>query len=101
MKSLRDLAHGKPCYLRLYPYCNGDNSTTVLAHIRRGSVAGVGQKPCDIAAMPMCSACHDVYDGRVPTTIQRVILDAEALRGLVQWLDWLDKREYIIAVVAA
>jgi len=87
---LRQLARGKQCYLRIPPYCNGNSDTVVLAHIRRGGIAGVGQKPCDLAAMPMCSGCHDLYDGRVQTPLQRVLIDAEALRGLVQWLSYVD-----------
>jgi hypothetical protein len=85
-RDLRKMARGQECYLRMYPYCNGNPETVVLAHIRRGNIAGMGQKPCDLAAMPMCSGCHDLYDGRVQTPLQRVLIDAEALRGLVQWL---------------
>lgn len=87
--NLREKARGQDCYLRLYPYCNGNTDTVVLAHIRRGNIAGVGQKPVDEAAMPMCSACHDVFDGRMQVPLQRTIIDAEALRGLVQWISYL------------
>ncbi len=87
--NLREKARGQECFLRLYPYCNGDSETVVLAHIRRGNIAGMGQKPVDQAAMPMCSSCHDVFDGRVQTPVQRAVIDAEALRGLVQWLAYL------------
>jgi hypothetical protein len=85
-RDLRKMARGQECFLRLYPYCNGNPETVVLAHIRRGNIAGMGQKPCDLAAMPMCDQCHSVYDGRLQTPLQRVLIDAEALRGLVQWL---------------
>jgi hypothetical protein len=87
--NLREKARGQECYLRLYPYCNGNTETVVLAHIRRGNIAGVGQKPVDEAAMPMCSSCHDVFDGRMQVPLQRTIIDAEALRGLVQWISYL------------
>jgi hypothetical protein len=90
-RDLRKMARGQECYLRMYPYCNGNPETVVLAHIRRGNIAGMGQKPCDLAAMPMCSGCHDLYDGRVQTPLQRVLIDAEALRGLVQWLSKIDQ----------
>lgn len=90
-RDLRALARGQQCYLRLYPHCNGDSETVVLAHIRRGNIAGMGQKPVDEAAMPMCSSCHDVFDGRTQTQIQRTIIDAEALRGLVQWIAYLQR----------
>jgi hypothetical protein len=88
--NLREKARGQECYLRSPPSCNGNPETVVLAHIRRGNIAGMGQKPCDLAAMPMCSGCHDLYDGRVQTPLQRVLIDAEALRGLVQWLSKLE-----------
>jgi len=38
----------------------------------------------------MCSGCHDLYDGRMQSLLQRVVIDAEALRGLVQWLSYVD-----------
>lgn len=85
-RDLRKMARGQDCYLRLPGHCNGNTETVVLAHIRRGGIAGMGQKPCDHAAMPMCSSCHDVFDGRAQSPLQRTIIDAEALRGLVQWL---------------
>ncbi len=49
----------------MHGVCNWDPSTTVLAHLRRGGVAGVGQKPPDLCAVLACSACHDWIDGRV------------------------------------
>jgi len=88
-RDLRKLARGQQCYLRLPGHCNGNPDTVVLAHIRRGGIAGVGQKPVDEAAMPMCEGCHSVFDGRVPTSLQRTVIDAEALRGLVQWIAYL------------
>ena len=56
-------ARGKECTLRL-GCCNHDPATTVLAHIRMFSMAGLGQKPPDFAAVFACSACHDAIDGR-------------------------------------
>jgi hypothetical protein len=43
------------------PCCNGDTSTTVLAH---SNGAGMGMKSDDFEAADMCSSCHDAYDGR-------------------------------------
>jgi hypothetical protein len=99
-RNLRTLAAGKPCALRLPGICNHDEASTVLAHIRRGHTAGGGMKPADINAVPLCSACHDAFDGRKPSTYTRTELDAEMLRAHVQWLDYL-AREEIIVVVAA
>jgi hypothetical protein len=95
-RSLRTIAAGRECYLRLPGICNYDPTSTVLAHSRRGNTAGGGQKPADINAVPLCSACHDAYDGRTRTSYSRVQLDAEMLRAHVVWLDWLAKEEIIL-----
>lgn len=81
-------ARGQPCYLRL-PGCSHDPEQTVLAHIRRGNTAGVGRKPIDLCGIPMDDHCHAIYDGRVKSEYSRAELDADALRGLCQWLTHL------------
>lgn len=83
--NLRYYVQGRHCYLRL-PGCTHDPATTVLAHLRRGNVAGGGQKPPDICALPLDSYCHDVVDGRIKTSMTRQEIDAELLRAYVQWL---------------
>jgi hypothetical protein len=88
MSSLRELARGQRCYLRL-PTCNYDPNTTVLAHLRIGNVAGVGQKPPDICGVPACSSCHDVLDGRTQTGLAKTEIQAETHRAHVQWLAFL------------
>lgn len=77
---LRKLAKGKPCQLRLMGICNFDETTTVLAHVRRGGVAGVGQKPPDICGIWSCSACHDAMDGRLGP--MQTPSDTDVLEGL-------------------
>lgn len=99
-RDLRGLAEGKPCYLRLYPFCTHNAEQTVLAHIRRGNTAGGGMKPADINGVPACARCHAVYDGETQKIYTRNELDANMLRAHCQWLDWLWKNEYVIAVVA-
>lgn len=94
-RNLRTIARGQPCFLRL-PGCSHDTEQTVLCHIRRGNVAGVGQKPCDVAAFPACARCHGIFDGRYRAGYSRAELDAEALRALVQWLAVCWQNEYII-----
>jgi hypothetical protein len=63
--NLREWARGQPCQVRLIG-CDGGVATTVLAHLRRASTAGVGQKPPDLCAVIACAYCHDVIDGRIP-----------------------------------
>lgn len=61
---LRSNAIGQQCTVRL-PGCNNNPETVVGAHVRRANIAGMGQKPCDLAMVYACSHCHDVIDGRV------------------------------------
>ena len=63
MSKLRKSARGMPCTLQL-ECCNHNCETTVLAHIRLGFNAGIGQKPPDHHALFACSDCHDAIDGR-------------------------------------
>ena len=82
--NLRKLAQGMPCQLRIPGVCNFNPETTVLAHIRRGGVAGMGQKPPDLCGIHACSACHDAIDGRTPHT--KSDLEAYVLEGLCRTL---------------
>ena len=97
--SIREAARGRRCYLRLPGVCNGNPDTTVLAHIRANGTAGGGLKPPDTCALPACSACHDVFDRRVPSNFDREFLLAEASRGQRQWLKDLDLEGYRLVKV--
>lgn len=81
---LRNAARGKPCQLRIPLVCNGDPETVVLAHVRRGGVAGIGQKPNDLIAIHACDACHSAMDRR--TGIDAVP-DSYILEALCRTLD--------------
>ena len=50
--------------MQLYGICNGDPSTTVLAHSHEPGDRHGSQKADDWCAAYMCSSCHDVYDMR-------------------------------------
>ena len=86
--NLRKAAEGRDCTVRLPGICNWNPETTVLAHIRRGHTAGVGQKPIDLIAVLACSACHDCIDGRrkseVGDELDGYVLDAMC-RTLALW----------------
>jgi hypothetical protein len=56
-EKLRKFAEGQPCQMQ-GPWCNGDNETTVLCHVRRRAGAGANQKPHDFQAYHGCSGCH-------------------------------------------
>jgi len=73
-KALRDFARGQPCQMQ-GPWCNGDNATTVLCHVRRRADAGANQKPHDFWAYHGCSECHAhedaATDGDLMAAIRR------------------------------
>ena len=78
-KKIRDSARGEDCSLRL-DECNGNNETTVLAHIGRDR--GMAIKCGDHFAVYACSSCHDVIDGRVISLLTGDEIETEKLRAL-------------------
>lgn len=96
-KSIERLCHGQRCYLGFPGVCSGDPAKVVPCHLRRGNVAGMGQKPPPVCCLPGCFECHAALDGRAPCEWSRDEMDAMALRGLVQWLAYLWHEELIIA----
>ena len=89
MIDLRKFAKGKECQVRAIGICNFDPETTVLAHIRRRGVAGVGQKPHDLIAVHACSNCHDAMDGRAG--IMNEISDTDLLDAVCGTLEVVGK----------
>lgn len=74
------------------PYCNGNPETTVLAHVRRGNLAGMGQKPPDLVGVWSCSSCHDVIDGRqLVAGLTRLEIDQAILLALCRTLAEVSK----------
>lgn len=93
MSKLRNAARGQPCHLRLPGVCCGDSETTVLAHLRRGGLGGVGMKPPDCAGVFACRTCHDALDGRAKVDeALRVVLDRYVLDGHLRTLDYFWSR---------
>lgn len=92
MPTLREFAKGKPCYVRA-PECRRTFDHTVLCHIRRGGVAGGGQKPVDLIALPGCDICNAIMDGDHKSEWTRTEIDAAILKGYVQWIDFLVRHE--------
>ena len=63
MSRLTESAQGEEYCLRLYPYCNCNTETTVLAHINCID-KGTSKKSPDWWAVYACSTCHDIIDGK-------------------------------------
>lgn len=81
-KKLRDFARGQECALRLFPYCNWDPATTVLAHLPHFD-HGMAKKGPDEWAVHACHACHDLIDGRRKVSdISPLELERAKLRAL-------------------
>lgn len=106
MSDLRKAAKGRDCLVRLPGICNHNPETTVLAHIRRGGIAGTGYKGAgDLVAVLACSACHDAIDGRSgePAFVKTLggygqgIMDSYILDALCRTLD-LWTKEGLISV---
>ena len=93
-KTLRDFARGKPCMVRIAGVCNHDPETTVLAHIRRGGVAGMGQKPPDVCGVWACSSCHDAIDRRAHG-LGVLEIDSYLIDALCRQLAFYDKHEVL------
>ena len=76
-KALLETARGQLCTMR-GPTCNYDPATTVWAHSRRLSHGkGIGKKANDCFGAHLCSACHDLYDGRTKANeYSRAYVDA-------------------------
>ena len=87
MTDLRAAAKGRDCQCRFPGICNHNPETVVLAHIRRGGVAGTGYKPrSDLVGVLACSACHDELDGRT-RHIERSVLDGYLIDAWARTID--------------
>ncbi len=96
MTKLRKSARNQPCHLRIPGVCNGNPETTVLCHIRRGHVAGMGQKPPDVCGVFGCSDCHDLIDGRQNIMfLTEAEIDGLILEGHMRTLAWWDRNGYL------
>ncbi|KZN64039.1 hypothetical protein N473_15720 [Pseudoalteromonas luteoviolacea CPMOR-1] len=81
--AIRESAKGKECQVRLPGICNHDSSTVVLAHVGGGS--GIAQKCDDIHSTYICSACHDVIDGRAgPVLLSEVTIRLYTLEAMIR-----------------
>jgi len=93
--NLRKEACGRDCMIRLPGICNHDPDTTVLAHVRLSGVSGMGMKSPDLLGAWACSACHDVVDRRVKTTIDIGEIRLAHLEGMVRTINQLIREEKV------
>jgi len=89
--NLRNAAHGRPCMVR-GPTCNGNQETTVLAHIRLIGISGMGLKATDLLGAWACSDCHAYVDWQGDGREARELL---LLRGMARTINQLIKEGLI------
>lgn len=81
MSKLTKAARGQECTVQLYPYCNGNAETTVLAHAPSED-KGMGRKSPDWWGADCCSTCHDIIDSRQRVDIDRSEIYESHVRGV-------------------
>lgn len=81
MSKLTKAARGQECTVQLYPYCNGNTETVVLAHAPCED-KGMSRKSPDWWGADCCSSCHDVVDGRLHTDLSNSEIQACHIRGV-------------------
>jgi len=94
---IRQSAEGKPCQVRVPFVCNGDWSTTVLAHLNG---AGMAMKAHDHEGAYACSACHSWLDGGYAKTHTRAERDLWHLEGVIRTQRLLIEEGYQFRKVA-
>lgn len=80
-----DGAKGSRCLANIADVCTGDVSTAVSAHVR-DEHTGKGVKASDTSSIPMCDACHAIFDGR-SGTLSREDWLFYALRGIQRTIE--------------
>lgn len=78
---LTKAARGQECTIQLYPYCNMNPETTVLAHAP-SEFKGMGIKSPDWWGADSCSTCHNIVDGRMKVDISGEEIKAAHIRGV-------------------
>ncbi len=89
--TLRKFAKGQDCQLRIPGYCSHDTEKVVWCHVRKGGVAGWGQKPPDLCGIIGCFECHAVIDGVIRTDYTKVEIESMMLDGMVRTMAIVDK----------
>lgn len=80
------------------PGCDGGGETTVLAHIRRAGLGGMGMKVPDLCGCWACHPCHDYIDGRRAIPELAWSKDTIILEALLRTLAALNAEEGLLHV---
>lgn len=67
---IRDEKHLK--FIRRLPCVTCNRGNSQAAHIRKGSGAGIGQKPDDSRVVPLCDKCHHTQHNKGEITFWRL-----------------------------
>jgi hypothetical protein len=78
---IRESAEGRECQVRIPGVCNGNPSSSSLAHLNGG---GMGQKVSDFQGAYCCDDCHAVHDGRVQSLGTPYVLKCFHLEAVIR-----------------
>lgn len=78
---LTKAARSQECTVQLYPYCNFNSETTVLAHAPCEDKC-MSKKSPDWWGADCCSACHDIIDRRVSVDMSTDEIYRSHIRGV-------------------
>lgn len=83
---LRNSAKGQPCMFQIPGICNGDTTTTVLAHLP-SEIKGLSNKSDDFHAAFACSDCHIHFDNHRLSREESLYYSMRALqRTMRNWV---------------
>ena len=83
---LRKAAKGQSCTVQLYPYCQAQDDTVVLAHAP-SEFKGMAIKSPDWWGADACHVCHDIVDGRRNVDIESEEIYRAHMRGVFRTIN--------------
>ena len=94
---LRNSARGQPCMFQIPGICNGDTTTTVLAHLP-SEIKGLSNKSDDFHAAFACSDCHEVFDNHRLSREESLYYALRALQPTMR--NWVSRGLIIVPIDA-
>lgn len=91
-------AKGRECQARLFGVCNHNPETTVLAHIRKAGITGIGKKANDILGAWLCYNCHMAIDGQMKTSYTKEELEKEHYLAAIKTINILIQEDKIWSI---
>lgn len=81
---LLDKARGQQCTAMLPGVCNHGPMSTVSAHVQLPGMGIMGGKAHDLQVAWLCQRCHDCYDGRLKTNLERDFVRSQVYEAVLR-----------------